>query len=312
VQRGRTPLSIRSWRDIPAVPITAFKDLTLSCTPPEEAQRVFMTSGTTRNVRGRSYHPTLAVWNASMIPNFRQRFMQGRDRIRMGILFPDEQALPNSSLAHYLAVALHEFGTADSEVLIGSAGLDMDRLLAALAQRRGERRALCPARRQLQLRASARRIAAPGPPLRCRRAAASSTPAASRASRASSPPTSSMTASVGRARYPRSACINMYGMTELSTQFYDDGNETCPSLKSGPHWIRSRVVDPHHRQGRARGTTGVLVHHDLAHFNSVSAILTEDAGIIVPGGFRLLGRVDGADSKGCSVAVEEFLKAARG
>jgi hypothetical protein len=54
----------RSWRDIPAVPITAFKDLTLSCTPAGGGERVFMTSGTTRNVRGRSYHPTLAVWNA--------------------------------------------------------------------------------------------------------------------------------------------------------------------------------------------------------------------------------------------------------
>jgi len=27
---------------------------------------------------------------------------------------------------------------------------------------------------------------------------------------------------------PRDACLNMYGMTELSTQFYDDGNAVCP------------------------------------------------------------------------------------
>ena len=39
----------------------------------------------------------------------------------------------------------------------------------------------------------------------------------------------------------RSQCINMYGMTELSTQFYDRGNDTCPSTKSGPHWIRTRA-----------------------------------------------------------------------
>jgi hypothetical protein len=312
VQRGRTPLSIRSWRDIPAVPITAFKDLTLSCTPPEEAQRVFMTSGTTRNVRGRSYHPTLAVWNASMIPNFRQRFMQGRDRIRMGILFPDEQALPNSSLAHYLAVALHEFGKAGSEVLIGSAGLDMDRLLAALAsaEASGEPYALLGASYSFvhlidELQRQGRRFALPpgsrildtgGFKGQSRELAADEF-------------YDGISAALG---ITRSACINMYGMTELSTQFYDDGNETCPSLKSGPHWIRSRVVDPITGRDLPEGTTGVLVHHDLAHFNSVSAILTEDAGIIEPGGFRLLGRVDGADSKGCSVAVEEFLKAARG
>jgi len=56
----------------------------------------------------------------------------------------------------------------------------------------------------------------------------------------------------------------------------------------------------------------VIVHHDLAHFNCVAAILTEDAGEIVPSGFKLLGRVDGEASKGCSVAVAEFLAAARG
>ncbi|GAA3326232.1 hypothetical protein GCM10020331_061300 [Ectobacillus funiculus] len=42
----------------------------------------------------------------------------------------------------------------------------------------------------------------------------------------------------------RADCINMYGMTELSTQFYDDGNETVPSVKSGPNWIRTRVINP--------------------------------------------------------------------
>ena len=312
VQRGRTPLSVRSWRDIPAVPITAFKDLTLSCTPPDEAQRVFMTSGTTRNVRGRSYHPTLAVWNASMIPNFRRRFMKGAERIRMGILFPDEQALPNSSLAHYLAVAMSEFGTPDSQVMIGSAGLDMERLLAELAhaEASGEPYALLGASFSFvhlldELQRQGRRFALP------KGSRILDTGGFKGQSRelAADEFYDGLSAALG---IPRSACINMYGMTELSTQFYDDGNETCPSLKSGPHWIRSRVVDPITGRDLPEGTTGVLVHHDLAHFNSVSAILTEDAGIIEPGGFRLLGRVDGADSKGCSVAVEEFLKAARG
>ena len=46
-QREKTPRRVKSWRDIPAVPINAFKDLTLSCSDPEQAARVFMTSGTT-------------------------------------------------------------------------------------------------------------------------------------------------------------------------------------------------------------------------------------------------------------------------
>ena len=115
MQRERTPRTAKSWRDIPAVPIDAFKDLTLSCCAPEAAARTFMTSGTTnRGVRGKSHHPTLAVYDASMTKNFKRRFMHDRDRIDMTILFPTEDAMPNSSLAHYLALSARHFGTANS------------------------------------------------------------------------------------------------------------------------------------------------------------------------------------------------------
>lgn len=312
IQRGRTTLTVRDWRDIPAVPISAFKDLTLSCCAPEAAERVFMTSGTTQGVRGRSHHPTLAVWDRSMLLNFRRRFMRGVERIRMGILFPDEAAMPNSSLAHYLALAKRECGMPGSEGFIGPDGLDLPRLVAALdqAEASGEAYALLGASWSFvhlldALAAQGRRFALPegsrildtgGFKGQSREMGADAFYEA-------------LSATFG---VPRSRCINMYGMTELSTQFYDDGNAVCPPVKSGPHWIRSRVVDPVSGRDLPGGTTGVLVHHDLAHFNCASAILTEDAGVMVEGGFKLLGRVDGADSKGCSLAVEEFLKAARG
>ncbi|MDA0652867.1 MAG: long-chain fatty acid--CoA ligase, partial [Proteobacteria bacterium] len=90
------------------------------------------------------------------------------------------------------------------------------------------------------------------------------------------------------------------------------GNETCPSVKSVPHWIRTRVVNPLTNEELPRGEKGVLAHCDLAHFNVVSTILTEDAGIATEDGFLLLGRADGAEAQGCSMAVEEFLKAAKG
>lgn len=313
IQRGRTTLTVRGWRDIPAVPITAFKDLTLSCSPPEAAERVFMTSGTTQGgVRGRSYHPTLAVYDRSMLVNFRQRFMRGLERIEMGILFPDEEAMPNSSLAHYLALAKRECGTAGSAGFIGSDGLDMARLVSALegAEASGRPYALLGASYSFvhlldALAAEGRRFALP------EGSRILDTGGFKGQSREMGADAfyDGLSAALG---VPRSLCINMYGMTELSTQFYDDGNAICPPVKSGPHWIRSRVVDPVTGRDLPDGATGVLVHHDLAHFNSVSAILTEDAGVIVEGGFKLFGRVDGADSKGCSLAVAEFLKAARG
>jgi hypothetical protein len=109
---------------------------------------------------------------------------------------------------------------------------------------------------------------------------------------------------------PRSQCINMYGMTELSTQFYDSGNAVCPSVKSGPHWAKTRVVNPLTGAAMPKGETGVLIHTDLAHVNIVTTILTEDTGIETEGGFLLLGRAEGTEAKGCSMAVDEFLIAA--
>ena len=312
-QRAKTVRTVRSWRDIPAVPISAFKDLTLSCRPPEAAARVFMTSGTTKGgVKGRSCHTTLAIYDASMVSNFRRRFMADRERIHMGIMFPTEQAMPNSSLAHYLALAVRRFGTEDSHYLLNDGGLDSQRLLAELARAAatGEPYALLGASygfvpvldelarlgRQFALPEGSRVLDTGGFKGQSREIAPDEFYA-------------QLSAALG---VPRRCCINMYGMTELSTQFYDSGNETCPSVKSGPHWIRSRVVNPLSGQDVPCGTVGVLAHCDLAHFNVVSTILTEDAGIEVEGGFLLLGRADSAEAKGCSMAVEEFLRAAQG
>jgi Acyl-protein synthetase, LuxE len=310
-QRGKTPRTVRLWRDIPAVPINAFKELTLSCVPVETCERVFMTSGTTRaDVRGRHYHPMLSVYDVSMLRNFGQRFMQGSSKIRMGILFPDEDAMPNSSLAHYLALALREFGTADSAYFIAADGLQFDALVDTLAQvqRSGEPFALLGASYSFVHLMDALR---------------------QRGQTFALPPGSRLLDTggfKGQSRemdmddfyaqlsatfnVPRSQCINMYGMTELSTQFYDAGNAVLPSTKSGPHWIRTRVLDPLTGQEVAAGERGILAHCDLGNFNSVSTILTEDVGVAVDGGFQLLGRAQGAQAKGCSLAVEEFLRGA--
>ncbi len=49
---------------------------------------------------------------------------------------------------------------------------------------------------------------------------------------------------------------------------------------------------------------------DLANRNTVSCILTEDLGRTLGDGFELLGRVQGAEARGCSMAIDELLSAA--
>ena len=312
LKKGRAPRSARSWREIPPVPISAFKTLTLSCVAPEKTERVFMTSGTTGGARGRCYHPTLAVYDRSTIANFRARFMRGRERIRMGILFPTEDEMPNSSLAHYLALAARNFGTPDSEYLLDQKGLEHDRLFRALdeAVAGAEPYALLGATysfvhaldemrrggRSWRLPPGSRVLDTGGFKGRTRDVAAGEF-------------YGQIEALLGIAP---SDCINMYGMTELSTQFYDDGNRRAGAPKSGPHWIRTRVVNPLSGAELAPGEAGILVHCDLANYNSAAAIMTEDVGIARDAGFVLLGRAGDEEAQGCSMAVAEFLEAARG
>ena len=312
LKKGRSPRVVTSWREIPPVPISAFKTLTLSCVAPESAERVFMTSGTTGGARGRCYHPTLAVYDRSMIANFRERFMRGHDRIRMGVLFPTEEEMPNSSLAHYLALAAGRFGAPDSEYLLNQKGLENDLLFRALdeAAATGEPYALLGATysfvhafdemeragRRYRLPPGSRVLDTGGFKGRSRDVATGEF-------------YGRMESLLGVAP---SECINMYGMTELSTQFYDDGNDRADAPKSGPHWIRTRIVNPLSGADVPPGEQGILVHCDLANYNSAVAIMTEDVGIACGGGFVLLGRAGDEEAQGCSVAVAEFLEAARG
>ena len=311
-QKGKTPRLVKNWRDIPFVPINAFKEVPLTCTDPEKAQAVFMTSGTTKGIRGKHYHSTLEIRELSMIVNFKERFMKDTEKIRMGVLFPTESELPNSSLAHYLALGVKEFGTEDSSYLLNEKGLDMEKVMSELehAEETGEPYALLGASYSfVHLFEELEKLG-----------------------KTFYLPKGSMVLDTGGYKnqskeleinefydllstyfgVDRSDCINMYGVTELSTQFYDDGNEVVPSVKSGPNWIKTRVINPLTGEEVAKGERGVLVHCDLANFNSVTTILTEDLGVEVDGGFLLLGRVQGAEARGCSIAVEEFINFAKG
>lgn len=311
-ERGRMPRMVRSWRDIPPVPIQAFKDLTLSCVPTDQCERVFMTSGTTRgDVRGRHFHPALAVYDDSMQRGFRQFFMSSDSQLPMLVLFPTEAMMPHSSLAHYLALALRLFGAEGSTYGINDSGLQLETVIDWLqhAQSAGRPVAVLGASYSWVHLIDALEA---------------------RDLRFALPPGSRLLDTggfKGQSRdipmqvfydllsrqfgVPAQSCINMYGMTELSTQWYDAGNDELPSIKRGPHWIRWRLVDPVTGRDVPPGQEGIVVHCDLANYNAVTTILTEDVGVAAGDGFRLLGRAQGSQAKGCSMAVDQFLQASR-
>jgi hypothetical protein len=96
-----------------------------------------------------------------------------------------------------------------------------------------------------------------------------------------------------------------YGMTELSSQYYDS-NAGEPRLKIAPPWLRSYAVDGT-GHSLASGIVGALVHVDLANRSSCISIQTEDLGAVFPsGGLVLLGRDTGAELRGCSLDAESL------
>ncbi len=77
-------------------------------------------------------------------------------------------------------------------------------------------------------------------------------------------------------------------------------------MKNGPHWTRTRVVDPASLLAAPEGVSGLLCHFDLANAGTAMAILSEDVGRQTGDGFELLGRASGAEARGCSLALAEW------
>jgi len=93
-----------------------------------------------------------------------------------------------------------------------------------------------------------------------------------------------------------------YGMTELLSQAYSDGQ----GLFRCPPWMKILLRDTADPlslvQGKKSGGINVI---DLANINSCAFIATQDLGKLWPdGSFEVLGRFDNADIRGCNLLVQ--------
>ena len=92
-----------------------------------------------------------------------------------------------------------------------------------------------------------------------------------------------------------------YGMTELLSQAYSEGNGvfTCPQ------WMKILTRDPEDALTiQQHGKTGGLNIIDLANINSCSFIAAQDLGRVLPDySFEVVGRFDNSDIRGCNLLV---------
>lgn len=93
-----------------------------------------------------------------------------------------------------------------------------------------------------------------------------------------------------------------YGMTELLSQAYSNGN----GIFRTPPWMKILIretQDPFsYQQFNRSGGINII---DLANMNSCSFIATQDLGKLYPDErFEVLGRFDNADVRGCNLLVQ--------
>lgn len=89
-----------------------------------------------------------------------------------------------------------------------------------------------------------------------------------------------------------------YGMTELLSQAYSKGN----GLFECPPWMKVLVRQEDDPLSVAQEGKGALNIIDLANSNSCCFLATDDVGeVYADGTFRVLGRLDNSDVRGCSL-----------
>ena len=109
--RGQAPERLRNWREIPPVPVAAFKEVELTALPAEACTTVFHSSGTTGQKPSRHFHSaeSLRLYEASLRPWFWRHLWpegaggRGAARLRQIILTPPPAQVPHSSLVHMFA-----------------------------------------------------------------------------------------------------------------------------------------------------------------------------------------------------------------
>jgi hypothetical protein len=282
------------------VPTSAFKDFEITCFPAHEAVAEFHTSGTTSDKPGRHFFRTLELYDAAIIPNFAAHLLPDGARLPMLMLSRSPEAAPHSSLAHMLEVVSREFGARrvyhTPEMLMADlqhAAGDQPVFLLGTAFAFVHLFEECETRgRKFPLPAGSRAMETGGFKGRSREVAKADLYAMFE-------------------RYlsiPATRVANEYGMTELSTQFYDAtlrvGRRT--DLKTVPPWARVQVINPLTGKPAALQEEGLIRVFDLANLWSTMCVQTEDLGVAVEHGLEVRRRAAGAEVRGCSLTAERI------
>lgn len=311
---------VRDWRKIPGVPTDAFRHYRITCFNPALGEIEFHTSGTSHGKSGVHWIPGAELYDGAAIPWFALHLLPelassgfAKFPIRVLSLTASPAEAVHSSLVHMIRATTASCCDPDEAAYFIRRGeLDVAALNADVEKSVAEGRpvllhttafslvhwleALERENRTLNLPEGSRMMETGGYKGRSRRV--DKRELYLWASR--------------RLGLPVRVIVNEYGMTEMSSQFYDrtlredSMDEDEARIKIPPPWVRSLVIDPVSRKPVEDGATGVLRHIDLANLDSCAFILTADAARRHGNGFELLGRLSDVELRGCSLEYEDL------
>jgi hypothetical protein len=309
--RGVDPDRAQRASDMPAVPTDAFKLAPVFAFDPGDARVTFRTSGTMLGARGAHAMRDVRTYDAAALVFGRVMLFHGlAPPVPVLVVGPSPGEAPDSSLTHMCALfarALAPEASVERTFFVREGALDVEGLRARVASLAtavpvvllatsfalvhlldaldGRALPLPPGSRVMQtggFKGKSREVA----PGELRREAARTL------------------------RVPERAILGEYGMTELSTQFWE-ATLVHQGARHGvyvePPWARVVPVDPETLAPVAEGAVGIARIEDLANVDSAFAVLAQDRVRRVEGGFELLGRAADATPRGCSIALDEML-----
>lgn len=287
---GCTPDKLENWQEIPAMPTDVFKlsGMAMRCFPEAEAKGFFLTSGTTREVKGKHEFRDLELYEAAVKGGWREL---GLPEIRKPWFFSQRvEDAPHSSL-----VRMFDLLDQDGEWLIDSDG----KLLSEKFSPNGAAAVLGTSLALL-------RFCEESNPVKLLEGSWIFETGGSKGLHKNHTPAEVRQRLSNHFSLPQSRILNEYGMTELFSQFYQWGNAAA---HQGPPWTAIRVVDVFSGNPAAEGEVGYLEIIDLANLDTVSAIRTQDLAIATgERSFVLIGRDPSAVARGCSRGVDAVLQ----
>ena len=271
------------------LPVEAFKQVPVTTFSPEEAEKVFESSGTESGVRSRHYIRDLSIYERAISVHFAREFGTGPFLFASCLPGYIEQGSA-SSLLYMVDFLMRRFGVEGS----GSVLAAPERLHHLSDRSRSEGVPLIvfgAAFGLVDLLESAPYCLPPnalvietGGMKTHRREIARAT----------------LHRRLGEGFGGASICSE-YGMCELLSSCYSrQGGVFYPPL-----WMRFRVVDPVYPfESLEEGSEGALALLDLANVHSASAVLTQDRAVQRGDGFEVLGRLGNAELRGCNFLLE--------